>query len=286
MQLDLKKTIPAIFDCVTLHRIRNFGTEEYAYFRYIEDRFDSLPGIVSFIQGGGLTENPHLIYDIMADIPGLTYKSLSRHVRDAWHMIDYEKEKDKTAEKEIMDTFIPFLAAQPAWIADWRGMFALSRDQIRRHPWQMYYFINESLGQDKCLWRNCNMEVFFSSIFGCNPHLFDNSQNCTKGVYANTSNTVFDEDFNADGVSDNGGIANEWHWHICGNKSLMYSTSQMNGGLICLDQGNRTTTTPEGNRELLLKVIAGDTRRADYSNEKWKQAPQWGRHKEISDQQI
>jgi hypothetical protein len=50
---------PAIAKCRTVHDILNYGTEEYAYISYIEQFFDRLPPLVSFIQGGGLTENPH-----------------------------------------------------------------------------------------------------------------------------------------------------------------------------------------------------------------------------------
>ena len=60
----------------------------------------------------------------------------------------------------------------------------------------------------------------------------------------------------------------------------------MNGGLICLDAGMITTPLEESNRDLLNRFIAGDTVKADYSNVKWKQAPQWARHNQISNEQI
>ncbi len=64
MFVDLNSTIPAMWECTTLHRSRNHGSEEYAYFRYIEDMYDNFPPFISFIQGGGITEIPHLIYMI------------------------------------------------------------------------------------------------------------------------------------------------------------------------------------------------------------------------------
>ena len=37
-----------------MHVLKNFGTEEYAYLRYIEEHYAMLPQTVSFIQGGAL----------------------------------------------------------------------------------------------------------------------------------------------------------------------------------------------------------------------------------------
>ena len=51
---DLNVTTPNVSGCSTLHVLKNFGTEEYAYLSYIEDHYDVLPQTVSFIQGGAL----------------------------------------------------------------------------------------------------------------------------------------------------------------------------------------------------------------------------------------
>lgn len=45
-----------ISDCVTVQSVENCGTQEYAYFKYVIDNYDSLPSLVAFIQGGALTE--------------------------------------------------------------------------------------------------------------------------------------------------------------------------------------------------------------------------------------
>ena len=52
MDLDVAETLPDLMRCTTLHRIRNCGVANYAYFRYIADLYDSLPPMVAFIQAG------------------------------------------------------------------------------------------------------------------------------------------------------------------------------------------------------------------------------------------
>ena len=127
--------------------------------------------------------------------------------------------------------------------------------------------INDILSHDKCAgkFRNCAMEIFFSSIFGCNQYLFSapHGHNCTSGVYKNVSNAVFEEDYQADGAINNG-TATNWAWSVCGTKTLLRSISQVNGGLICLDAGMITTPLEKSNRDLLNRFIAGDTVKADY----------------------
>ena len=286
IQVNLKNILPDIVECTTLHRIRNFGTEEYAYMRYIEDRYDSLPSKISFVQGGGLSENPHIIYDIMiSTIPEVTYMSLSRHVRGAWHMTDY-KHDNKTGEKELLYNFTNYLVDKDMWDADWRGMFSVSGKKIRQHSWNLYYTINDRLSHDKCVMRNCQMETFFSSMFGCNQYVFDKSshQNCTEGVYKNISYAVFDEDYEADATHGNAVISTEWMWNICNNKALLRSPGTLNGGLICLESND--AIAEEKNRELLSRIIAGDVWKANYTNLKWKLGSQWKLHEEISDEQL
>ena len=88
-----------ISKCVTMYRIPNCGTEAYAYFKYVESSYDNLSfAMVAFIQGGGLTENPHLHHDILHYIPGTYYMDLSRFVTLAWHMGD---EPDPVRESMI-----------------------------------------------------------------------------------------------------------------------------------------------------------------------------------------
>lgn len=133
-ELNLTETNPLTEKCSTVKKIKNCGTEEYAYIQYILDHYDTMPPTVSFIQGGALTENPHVIYDMMVHIPGTTYKDLSRHVRNGWHF-----PKEGVAEKEIMRKLFPYLENKTSWLTSWRGMFAVSREQIRLHPEKVFW---------------------------------------------------------------------------------------------------------------------------------------------------
>ena len=73
--------------------------------------YNNLPLYVSFIQGGGITENPHLIYDLMGEeLPGMTYKVLSGVVYNSWHMFGTKAGTDETTkETEIFDLYFPLL---------------------------------------------------------------------------------------------------------------------------------------------------------------------------------
>jgi hypothetical protein len=167
--VDLEGTIPAVAKCATLHRAMNFGVEEYAYISYIQDMYDSLPPMISFIQGGALTENPHVIYDILGpNLPGLMYRGLARHVRGAWHMIEYEKVENK-GEVEFISRFVDYLFNESLWLTDWRGMLTVSRAQIRQHPWKAYSFINEKTVHEECHSVSCNMEFLFAPFLAVIP---------------------------------------------------------------------------------------------------------------------
>jgi hypothetical protein len=120
MEVDLDQ-IHGVAGCTTLHRIMNFGTEEHAYFQYIQDSYDYLPPFVLFVQGGGLSENPHLVYDLMAEeIPGLEYTSLTRYVADAWHMFGTDLNaaaENKTKEAKLLDKLFSLLK-EPKYLVD------------------------------------------------------------------------------------------------------------------------------------------------------------------------
>jgi len=238
----------------------NYGTQEYVYFGYILDMYDSLPSLVSFIQGGALTENPHIIHDILGpDLPGLTYRGLARNTRSAWHMINYEK-AEKRGEPEIMTRYLAHLLNVTLWINDWREMFTASGAQIRQNPWKAYNFINEKLAHGECNFINCNMETLFSSFFGCGTH-FEDESTCTSGVYTNLSLAVHEEDYMKDSFLVGTGPSQDYKWKQCGNKTVLYSESTLNGDLICLD--NPHETSAETIRHHLKELIVSDIWRAD-----------------------
>mmetsp|Transcript_9077 Transcript_9077/g.14540 ORF Transcript_9077/g.14540 Transcript_9077/m.14540 type:complete len:383 (+) Transcript_9077:212-1360(+) len=269
--IDLKEVLPLIQICTTLHRERNCGTEEYAYVRYIMDRYDSLPPMVAFIQGGAITENPHVIYDMMEYIPGTTFKGLSRHVRTAWH---FEKSKDN-ATQGIVSMAFSHVKERKTWLAPWRGMFAASQDQIRRLPWLVYADIESKLRDKKCLSRNCNMEVYFGPLFGCVPYLYhrltnNNYTDCTSGVLNDTSLPVFEQDYMKDSCSFgsnsecNNGVSTETSWRRCGNDIIFFSGSKVNGELTCV--GGVDETTEEAILHFYKEIVNGETWRPNISN--------------------
>ena len=290
MEVDLKGTFPAVAECTTLHRLLNLGTEEYAYFQYIQDMYGNLPSIVSFVQGGGLTENPHLIYDLLGqELPGLSYKSLTRFVRNSWHMFGTEEhvEEDKTTkETEIFDHYFPYLRNQSDWLTDWRGMFSVSGSQIKNNPWSSYASINLEISRKTCASQNCNMEVLFATFFGGNPLFFHVKPNCTRRVYTNLSKQVIEEDHTKDGCRCNNTLpAMDTEWITCGSKTIIFTWSELNGALICLE--NDIGATFETNRLFLSNAIREDTAwTSDLSNVTWNKSPQWYSHDEILNAQT
>ncbi len=286
---DLQSILPRIVTCTTLHRIHNCGIEEYAYLSYIQDWYDRLPSRVSFVQGGAITENPHIIHDMLDQpIPGMYFKDLSRQVRDAWHFGDYDKdEKARAGEYGIVMSAIRYLEKESLWLNSWRGMFTTTRNQIRLHPLEVYAGINEKLCGHVCSSRNCNMETFWSSLMGCSKILFregssisngggdegrvhqKKTEACTGGRLKNLSPTVFDEDYKKDSLKDMPKDAltpsNNTDWIQCGSKTILYTTSFVNGVLMCIDKGSdqpRNSTTSI--TELYREMIRGDKRDVGY----------------------
>lgn len=264
----------------------NFGTEEYAYFQYIQDTYNYLPSFVSFVQGGGLSENTHLVYDLMGkEIPGLTYKSLTRFNTDAWHMFGKDlnaEDGKKTKEAELMDSYFPYLKNQYTWWTNWRGMFTVSRSRIKHNSWISYASINVEISGRKCGSQNCNIEPLFVSFCGCNTELYLGKSGCTTGVYTNLSYPVIEEDYLKDGCSQSSCSNNntlpamDTEWIICGSKTMMFSRSILNGALICLESANGTTH--ETNRQYLSDYIRGDTSwNTTFSNVTWNLGPQWAK---------
>ncbi len=283
-QLDLEESIPTVSNCATLHRAMNYGTQEYVFFGYILDMYDSLPSIISFIQGGALTENPHIIHDILGpDLPGMTYRGLARNTRLAWHMMDYEK-VEKRGEPDIMSNYLSHLLNMTHWISDWRAMFTVSGAQIRQNPWKAYSFINEKLAHGECNLINCNMEVLFAPFFGCgDAHLFQGASSCTSGTFANLSLVVWEEDYMKDSFQNGTGPSQYYKWKQCGNKTILYSEGTLNGDLICLENPNGMSV--ETIKHHLEKLIVGDTWKADLTNQTFHEASQWFNHAEILDAQ-
>jgi len=274
-QINLTEMVPLTATCSTVKQVPNCGTEEYAYFQFILDHYETMSPMVSFIQGGALTENPHIIYDMMVHIPGTTYKSLSRYVKDAWHF-----KGTNEAEMEIMRHSFPHLENKTAYLTSWRGMFAVSREQIKLHPQKDYLDINKKLCSGTCGFRNCNMETFFAPFFGCDVHLphanNDNREQCEFGVSRGIAPSVFAEDHLKDG--NNGGTkTNDTNWSQCGNKTVYYSASTLNGVLLCMDASRAKRESSRGGNLMASsynEMLLNESWKPDLSNLTFKKPSQ------------
>eukprot|EP00579_Thalassiosira_antarctica_P001598 CAMPEP_0201871366 /NCGR_PEP_ID=MMETSP0902-20130614/4294_1 /ASSEMBLY_ACC=CAM_ASM_000551 /TAXON_ID=420261 /ORGANISM="Thalassiosira antarctica, Strain CCMP982" /LENGTH=354 /DNA_ID=CAMNT_0048397331 /DNA_START=66 /DNA_END=1127 /DNA_ORIENTATION=+ len=268
MDVDLESTLHAVASCSSLHTITNHGTEEYAYLSYIQDQYNNnMPPTISFIQGGGITENTHLIFDIMGiTLPGLQYKSLSRSVSQAWHWVNMEKTGN--GEKEILTKYLGVLwkiHKQAGWLSDYRGMFTVSRERIKDHDLSVYADISGTIRRRECEERNCCMEIFFSSLFRCNPNLF---QNCESGVYEGLASSVSDEDYRKDGTHGKY-PSTVTNWIKCVDETLLYTKSSMNGALICIRHSNGTNSTGINIQQMYSEMLSKDVWKADLSNVTW-----------------
>ncbi len=123
------------------------------------------------------------------------------------------------------------------------------------------------------------METVFASFFGCNSISYIGKPGCTEGVYKDLSYPVIEEDYLKDGCRCNKNDtppAVDTNWIICGNKTMIFTRSMLNGALVCLENAN---TTHETNRQYLSDYIRGDTlSNRTFSNMTWNLAPQWYNH--------
>jgi hypothetical protein len=238
--------------------------------------YNDLPPYVSFIQAGSLTENPHIIYDLMGEeLPGMTYKELSRVVYESWHMFGTKAgANDTTKETEIFDLYFPLLRNHILWMTGWRAMFTVSGSKIRQNPKAVYATLNFYLESKKCASINCNMETLFAPLFDCNP-LLGEKPNCTRGVYTNLSYPVIKEDYLKDACRNcNHPQSVDTEWEICGKQMSIFSRkSVLNGAMLCLELGSEDTSGSMMN--FLSKSIEGDNYKSDFSNVTWGVLARW-----------
>ncbi|KAI2511259.1 hypothetical protein MHU86_3225 [Fragilaria crotonensis] len=237
-----------ISNCVTIHHIENCGTEGYAYFKYVESSYESLPfAMVAFIQGGALTENPHLRHDILRYLPGTYYTDLARVVGGGWHM-----DADPVRESMIQRV-APDLLNHSSWLTNWRGQFMASRDALQRVPKEVYTEFNANYCNESCVANDCSMEVWTAAMFQCVDTLFMNEL-CQVNEH-DLSAKVIPSDFRKDG---NGFASEGMAWRTtqktCGNRSIFYSESEVNGRFFCVERN--TTHTVDLWRAALYELYA------------------------------
>lgn len=233
-------TIPSftkITDCVTVHRSRDCGRETYSYFAYIVDRYDDLPDLMAFVQGSAITENPHIVEDVVNVLPTTTYMGLSRIVKDAWHMRADPKRAD------LQNRSIPSLQQQGAWPTSWRSQFMASRDAVRSVPRKYYLELMDIMCHVTCDHVQCALETWISPLMGCAEFLVKQEGHCRELNHENMSWAVRPADYEKDGnkgrrndkslvgstkqVSCTSGIGGQH------NQTIVYAKSVINGIFLC-----------------------------------------------------
>ncbi len=249
-------TLNKIAECVTVQRIDNCGNEEYAYLQYVQHNYDTLPSMVAFIQGSGLTENPHLVHDILHTIPGTYYADLSRYVTTAWHMgVD-------PVRSSMIQKVAPQLMNESGWLASWRTQFMVSRAALQRFPRALYQEFSQTLCSHTCVDFNCGTEVWFSSMFGCTDVMFRDGSDCQPNVEHHLSPKVIQRDYYKDSVSsvhEDETLAWSTIQTTCGNRTLLQARSKVNGRLVCVE-GNPTGISNSNQwwREAIYQMYAED----------------------------
>lgn len=180
-----------------------------------------------------------------------------------------------------MRNSFPYLENHASWLSSWRGMFAASREQIRLHPRNDFVDINENLCSGSCGYRNCNMEVFFSPFFGCDYRLYTTAEQCHSGIIRSMSRTVFAEDYLKDAYANEhiGPMATDTHWSRCGNRTIYYSRSTLNGLLLCIHESNSNFESNVLGLTVssLDKLMRNEKWKPDLSNLTYKKPSQWKR---------
>lgn len=231
---------PNMSDCIQVQRIENCGTQEYAYFKYVQDNYDSLPPMVAFLQGGAWTENPHLFYDISNYIPGTYYSDLTRYVNDAWHM------NNDSVELAMIRRVAPQILNETLWWASWRSQFMVSRRALQRIPLDLYHDFNQKFCSNSCQAINCGTETWFSAMFECSDTWFQGAA-CRKYEH-HLAPKVIPDDFRKDSVNEDTPTTQELlAWSTMqttcdGTKTMLVAGSTINGRLICVEHDQSRTS--------------------------------------------
>jgi hypothetical protein len=211
-------------ECVTVHRGKDCARETYAYFEFVREYYDSLPSMVAFLQGSAITENPHVVNDVLNYMPGTTYSSLSRIVRSAWHM------KHDPLRVDMQSRMTPGLSEQGTWMTGWRSQFMASRETLRNVPKSAYEELIGHFCNQTCVHVQCTMETWLGPLMNCAPHLF-RGDNCSTHTHKLALAAV-EADYSKDG-SPTGPLATKITQTVCGDRTILYSESFYNGMFFC-----------------------------------------------------
>lgn len=246
-------TFTKVAGCITVIQIDNCATQEYAFLHYMVDNYgDGGDGgdttaaaatMAAFVQGGALTENPHLIHDIKTYIKGTTYKSLARCVRGAWHLTD-----DKVVAA-MQSKMIPEILKLDSWVEGWREMFMLSTAKIQKFDKSIYKDMMKELCDKTCRDINCDFETWFGSAFCAD--ILHTGPNCVShhhGVAPKVTRTDYFKDSYLSTPT-----AYQTHRKTCTNKNvtstILIAESAVNGMLSCVEYEKEPTGGEEDNRD-------------------------------------
>jgi Protein of unknown function (DUF3431) len=222
-------------DCHTVHRDQECGGVAYAYFHYMQDRYNNFPGMVAFLHGNANTENPHVIDDILNFLPGTTFFSLTRLVRGAWHM------QSDAARASLQERLVPELLSQDSWLTSWRYQFMASRETIRSIPQWGYQDIESALCNLSCQHNEqCTIDLWVAPLFRCATFFFLEQNGMITAKHNHVMATV-EADWTKDVVLEQGAnpdesvlqVAESTHQIIVKDRSLVYSESYINGLFLC-----------------------------------------------------
>lgn len=260
-----KVTVPeSVANCTQVQRIQNCGVEEFAYFTYIEQNYESLPSFVAFLTAGALPENPHIVHDSLNFLEGTQFKDLARHVRYGWKMGKPTVE----GEQVIINMTTPEYWNHAKWMASWRSHFMVSKQQIRFYPISVYSNITQVLCGKKCHFMNCNFEIMYNTFFRCVSYL-NPMENCTSSkVY--TVPKVDHADFHRDGLfGTNTETALYTELLDCPNRIMLTTSSVINGQLMCVEQPEKSRPANRLDWEKALSQMFAESGRLNLTNVTW-----------------
>jgi hypothetical protein len=267
-------------DCATIHSIDNCGTQEYAFFYHIYERYeDRLAPMTAFLQAGALSENPHVVHDILAYLPGTTFAGLARHVRAAWHV-----QRKGPAESALQNKTAPLVFQQKTWLNDWRAMFLASRSALERLDRSLYLEFTQQLCSKTCKFVNCAWEHWFAPTFGCAPVLFERAE-CER-VELGFARSVIPEDYLKDSTYRTSTALASKTWRVtCGNRTILHASSALNGMLTCVETSSHDNHTSV-DWETLLADADKENMTMNYTEVEWGVRSRWKNHEANSDQQA
>lgn len=256
----------ALEECVTVHRIENCGTQEYAFFHHVQYQRERLPQMTAFLQGGALTENPHVVHDILSYIPGMTYRELTRHVRVGWPW------KETGVRAEMVKKTVPHILEEEMWLTGWRSMYMAARSELLKYPNSVYAEFNHNVCNKKCRNIDCGMEVLFGPLYHCDPSLF-RGQDCSAPHTHDLAPRIISEDFMKDGLMKNvNSTAKSTKRITCGDRTMLYAKSTINGVLVCV-KSEGVMSAEEWN-DILNRTYAENWIPSLVGSE-WQKQPQW-----------